>query len=44
MIRFSDGYVQIAEALLDPIGENKYLIQGRSLDHNPNSNFGTFCT
>ena len=35
--RFSDGYVEIAEALLDPIGNNKYLIHGRSLDHNPNS-------
>ena len=23
--RFSDGYVQIAEALLDPIGDSKYL-------------------
>ena len=40
--RFSDGYVQIAEALLDPIGESKYLIQGRSLDYNPNSNLELF--
>ena len=24
--RFSDGYVEVAEALLDPIGDNKYLI------------------
>ncbi|MGY5140071.1 MAG: hypothetical protein ACW9W9_01555 [Candidatus Nitrosopumilus sp. Bin_571-38] len=40
--RFSDGYVQIAEALLDPIGNSKYLIQGRSLDYNPNSNLELF--
>lgn len=40
--RFSDGYVEVAEALLDPIGNNKYLIQGRSLDHNPNSNLELF--
>lgn len=40
--RFSDGYVEIAEALLDPIGNNKYLIDGRSLDYNPNSNLELF--
>ncbi|MBT5200950.1 MAG: hypothetical protein HOK63_07585 [Thaumarchaeota archaeon] len=40
--RFSDGYVQIAEALLDPIGNSKYLIKGQSLDYNPNSNLELF--
>lgn len=40
--RFSDGYVQVAEALLDPIGDSKYLINGRSLDYNPNSNMELF--
>lgn len=40
--RFSDGYVEIAEALLDPIGNNKYLINGRSFDYNPNSNLEFF--
>ncbi|NNL59206.1 MAG: hypothetical protein HKP31_07095 [Nitrosopumilus sp.] len=40
--RFSDGYVEIAEALLDPIGDSKYLINGRSLDYNPNSNLELF--
>ena len=40
--RFSDGYVEIAEALLDPIGDSKYLINGRSLDYNPNSNMELF--
>ncbi len=40
--RFSDGYIEIAEALLDPIGDSKYIIQGRSLDYNPNSNLELF--
>ena len=40
--RFSDGYIEIAEALLDPIGNSKYLINGRSLDYNPNSNLELF--
>ncbi len=40
--RFSDGYVEIAEALLDPIGNNKYLINGRPFDYNPNSNLEFF--
>ncbi|WP_182126289.1 hypothetical protein [Nitrosopumilus sp. b2] len=40
--RFSDGYVEIAEALLDPIGDSKYLIKGQSFDYNPNSNLELF--
>ena len=40
--RFSDGYIEIAEALLDPIGDSRYLINGRSLDYNPNSNLELF--
>ena len=40
--RFSDGYVEIAEALLDPIGNSKYIINGRSIDYNPNSNLELF--
>ena len=40
--RFSDGYVEIAEALLNPIGDTKYLINGRALDYNPNSNLELF--
>ena len=40
--RFSDGYVQIAEALLDPIGDSKYLIKGQAFDYNPNSNLELF--
>ena len=40
--RFSDGYVEIAEALLNPIGDSKYLIKGQAFDYNPNSNLGSF--
>ncbi|MEK9682830.1 MAG: hypothetical protein VW081_08120, partial [Nitrosopumilus sp.] len=40
--RFSDGYVQIAEALLDPIGDSRYLIKGQAFDYNPNSNLELF--
>ena len=40
--RFSDGYIEIAEALLDPIGNSKYLINGQSFDYNPNSNLELF--
>ena len=40
--RFSDGYVQIAEALLDPIGDSRYLIKGQTFDYNPNSNLELF--
>ena len=40
--RFSDGYVEIAEALLDPIGDSKYLIKGQVFDYNPNSNLELF--
>ena len=40
--RFSDGYVEIAQALLDPIGDNRYLINGRAMDYNPNSNLELF--
>ena len=40
--RFSDGYIQIAEALLDPIGDSRYLIKGQVFDYNPNSNLELF--
>ncbi|RMW37597.1 MAG: hypothetical protein EA447_05450 [Nitrosopumilus sp.] len=40
--RFSDGYIEIAEALLDPIGDSKYLIKGQAFDYNPNSNLELF--
>ena len=40
--RFSDGYVEIAQALLDPIGDSKYIIRGHVYDYNPNSNLELF--
>lgn len=40
--RFSDGYVEIAEALLDPIGEQTYHIRGSTYDHPINTNLEMF--
>ena len=36
--RFNDGYIEIAEAMLDPIGDPKFVISGQKFDTNPNSN------
>ena len=40
--RFSDGYVEIAEALLDPISKQMYLIAGSAYDYPVNSNLEVF--
>lgn len=40
--RFSDGYVEIAEALLDPISKQMYLIAGSAYDYPVNSNLEIF--
>ena len=40
--KFSDGYVEIVEALLEPVGEQMYLINGGSYDYYPNSNLEYF--
>lgn len=40
--RFSDGYVEIAEALLDPISKQMYLIAGSTYDYPINSNLEIF--
>lgn len=40
--RFSDGYVEIAEALLDPISKQMYLIAGSTYDYPVNSNLEIF--
>jgi len=40
--RFSDGYVEIAEALLEPIGEQTYHIKGSTYDHPINTNLEMF--
>ncbi|RDJ32258.1 MAG: hypothetical protein DWQ19_06445 [Crenarchaeota archaeon] len=40
--RYSDGYVEVAEALLDPVGEQRYIIRGVAFDYYPNSNLELF--
>lgn len=40
--RFSDGYVELAEALLDPLGKQTYFIGGSIYDYNINSNLELF--
>lgn len=40
--RFSDGYVEIAEALLDPLGKQMYFSRGSVSDRYPNSNLELF--
>ena len=36
--RYSDGYIELAEAMLDPVGDPDYIINGQRFDENPNSN------
>jgi hypothetical protein len=40
--RYSDGYVELAEALLDPVKTQKYLSSGISRDHHVDSNLENF--
>jgi len=40
--RFSDGYVELAEALLDPVKKQRYLSSGVSSDHYVDSNLENF--
>ena len=40
--RYSDGYVELAEALLDPVKKQKYLSSGISYDSYINSNLENF--
>ena len=40
--RYSDGYVELAEALLDPVKKQKYLSSGISRDHYVDSNLENF--
>ena len=40
--RYSDGYVELAEALLDPVKKQKYLSSGMSYDHYVDSNLENF--
>jgi len=40
--RYSDGYIELAEALLDPVNQQKYQINGRIYDKDINSNLEYF--
>jgi hypothetical protein len=40
--RYSDGYVELAEALLDPVKKQRYLSSGMSSDHYVDSNLENF--
>ena len=40
--RYSDGYIELAEALLDPVNPQKYQINGRVYDGDINSNLEYF--
>ena len=40
--RYSDGYVELAEALLDPVKKQKYISSGISYDSYVNSNLENF--
>jgi len=40
--RYSDGYIELAEALLDPVNHQKYQINGHVYDNNFNSNLEYF--
>ena len=40
--RYSDGYVELAEALLDPVRQQEYAQDGLSRDYNLNSNLEHF--
>jgi len=40
--RYSDGYVELAEALLDPVKKQKYLSSGTSRDYYVDSNLENF--
>ena len=42
--RYSDGYVELAEALIDPVIEQQYLQGGVNRNHNINSNLEHFLT
>ena len=40
--RYNDGYIQLAQAMLDPVGDLNYFINGKKFDVNPNSNLEYF--
>ena len=40
--RYDDGYIELAQAMLDPVGDLDYIINGKKFDTNPNSNLEYF--
>jgi hypothetical protein len=40
--RYSDGYIELAEALLDPVNQQRYQVNGRVYDKDINSNLEYF--
>ena len=40
--RYDDGYIELAQAMLDPVGDSDYIINGKKFDTNPNSNLEYF--
>ena len=40
--RYDDGYIELAQAMLDPVGDPYFIINGKKFDTNPNSNLEYF--
>ena len=40
--RFGDGYIVLAEAMLEPVDGGKYVVGGMKFDENPNSNLAHY--
>ena len=40
--RYDDGYIELAQAMLDPVGDPDYIINGKKFDTNPYSNLEYF--
>ncbi len=40
--RYDDGYIELAQAMLDPVGDPDYIINGKKFNTNPNSNLEYF--
>ena len=40
--RFGDGYIVLAEAMLEPIDGGRYVVGGMKFDENPNSNLAHY--
>ena len=40
--RYDDGYIELAQAMLDPVGDLYFIINGKKFDTNPNSNLEYF--